>query len=147
MCSNLFWVGDFNYRIDLPDEFVRERIANEDWDTLWNADQVLLLSLRTNFYQLYHQQRQGKVFVGWQEAPINFAPTYKYDSNSTQYDTGSKVCSQEKIIIIQRRCPAWCDRIMWKSNYATNKTYERFELLSSDHRPVAAKFTVGVSSF
>eukprot|EP01126_Amoeba_proteus_P024152 TRINITY_DN242_c0_g4_i1.p1 TRINITY_DN242_c0_g4~~TRINITY_DN242_c0_g4_i1.p1 ORF type:complete len:735 (-),score=133.08 TRINITY_DN242_c0_g4_i1:40-2172(-) len=120
--DNIFWVGDFNYRIDLPDDFVRERIEKKDWDTLFAAD------------QLHVQKKRGKVFQnGWEEAPIKFPPTYKYESNSTQYDNSSK-----------RRCPAWCDRILWRSSYTTNQSYERFELLSSDHRPVSARFSVKV---
>lgn len=119
--DNIFWVGDFNYRIDLPDEFVRQRIEKSDWETLLNAD------------QMYVQIKKGNVFQGgWQEAPIDFAPTYKYNNNSTIYDTSEK-----------RRIPAWTDRVLWRSAYATNLFYKRYECMSSDHRPVAAAFDVG----
>ena len=38
--SNVFWLGDFNFRIDLPNEEVRARIAAGDFDPLLAADQV-----------------------------------------------------------------------------------------------------------
>ena len=73
--SNLFWLGDLNYRIDLPDSEVRRKIVEKDWVTLFQAD------------QLHNQMKQGAVFQDWKEAPIYFAPTYKYDPNTNDYDT------------------------------------------------------------
>jgi inositol polyphosphate 5-phosphatase INPP5B/F len=83
--------------------------------------------------QLREQMRQGNVFVEFSEGPIRFAPTYKYDPMSTQYDTGEK-----------RRAPAWCDRVLWKGRHIRLRSYQRHELLSSDHRPVSALFDVQV---
>eukprot|EP01125_Pyxidicula_operculata_P018928 TRINITY_DN6800_c0_g1_i1.p1 TRINITY_DN6800_c0_g1~~TRINITY_DN6800_c0_g1_i1.p1 ORF type:complete len:735 (-),score=160.60 TRINITY_DN6800_c0_g1_i1:232-2436(-) len=116
----VFWLGDLNYRIDLPDAFVRQKIKENDLATLLVAD------------QLKNQMDAGRVFQGgWKEAPINFAPTYKYDNNSTEYDTSEK-----------HRIPAWTDRILWNSEYVDNISYERHELLSSDHRPISALFKI-----
>jgi hypothetical protein len=37
--------------------------------------------------------KKGNVFSnGWLEAPVDFAPTYKYNNNSQIYDTSEKVC-------------------------------------------------------
>ncbi len=38
--SRIFWFGDLNYRIDLPDAEVRQKIAEQDWGYLLAADQV-----------------------------------------------------------------------------------------------------------
>lgn len=37
--------------------------------------------------QLRAQMGAGRVFEGFEEAPINFNPTYKFDVGSSVYDT------------------------------------------------------------
>ena len=49
-----------------------------------------------------------QVFKGFNEGPINFAPTYKYDLFSDDYDTSEKM-----------RTPAWTDRVLWRRNEGT----------------------------
>ena len=59
------------------------------------------------FYkQLAAQQGLGLAFQGWSEQAIDFAPTYKYDVESTVYDTSEK-----------RRAPAYCDRVLYMGIY------------------------------
>ena len=36
----VFWCGDFNYRIDLPNEEVKDLLANENWGALQAMDQL-----------------------------------------------------------------------------------------------------------
>lgn len=121
--DNIFWMGDLNYRIDLPDDLVREKIKQQQWEYLFQADQLNV-----------HMKR-GNVFTGFQEAPITFAPTYKYVCGSPEYD------------IEKARIPAWCDRVLWKcSDKSLNLSYRRHELLQSDHRPVSALFQVPIKS-
>ena len=36
----VFWCGDFNYRIDLPNEEVKELIKDENWSALQTMDQL-----------------------------------------------------------------------------------------------------------
>jgi hypothetical protein len=86
-----FWLGDLNYRIDLDRNHAEDCIQRKDWQTLLEKD------------QLKCQMEQEKVFKGWQEAPIDFAPTYKYDFGSDTYDSSEKA-----------RIPAWCDRVLWQ---------------------------------
>lgn len=54
--------------------------------------------------QLNMERESGRVFSGWNEGKISFAPTYKYSHNSDSY-TGETVKSKKK-----RRTPAWYDK-------------------------------------
>ncbi|RWS24751.1 synaptojanin-1-like protein [Leptotrombidium deliense] len=130
----IFWCGDFNYRIDLENERVVECVRNEDWETLLAYDQLKV------------QQKDGKVFRNYVEGNIAFAPTYKYDINSDDYDTSEKC-----------RVPAYTDRVLFKKKYATSRAedpqnlnygrivhYNRAELKTSDHRPVIAEIDIDV---
>ena len=56
--------------------------------------------------QLYKQMRTRKAFHdGWQEGPIKFLPTYKYDVGSVgMFDSSEK-----------KRGPSWCDRILYRT--------------------------------
>ncbi|OXB79757.1 UNVERIFIED_CONTAM: hypothetical protein H355_013742 [Colinus virginianus] len=87
----IFWCGDFNYRIDIPNEEVKELIRQQNWDSLIAGDQLI------------NQKNSGQIFRGFLEGKINFAPTYKYDLFSDDYDTSEKC-----------RTPAWTDRILWR---------------------------------
>ena len=54
--------------------------------------------------QLLAERAAGRVAQGFVEGPILFAPTYKLDPETDNYDTGAK-----------RRVPAWTDRILWRT--------------------------------
>ena len=56
--------------------------------------------------QLHAQMRARKAFHdGWQEGPIDFLPTYKYDVGSVgMFDSSEK-----------KRGPSWCDRILYRT--------------------------------
>jgi hypothetical protein len=96
--ENVFFFGDLNYRIDLDRPTVEDLINNRQWPVLWEADQLI-------------KQRQTAAssfsLRSFEEAPLNFAPTYKYDPGTTDYDSSEK-----------RRIPAWCDRILYRDGYA-----------------------------
>ncbi|XP_053500582.1 synaptojanin-1 isoform X2 [Ictalurus furcatus] len=146
----VFWCGDFNYRINLPNEEVKELIRQQNWDALITGD------------QLVEQKNAGQVFRGFIEGKLDFAPTYKYDLFSDDYDTSEKC-----------RTPAWTDRVLWKRRkWDFQKTaeeldlnvvgapvdeedqhpwspgelkyYSRAELKTSDHRPVVAIIDVDI---
>lgn len=119
----IFWMGDFNYRISLPGEEVKKAIKAELFAQLVPND------------QLTQQRALGYTFVDFEEGKLNFAPTYKYDTFSDDYDTSEKC-----------RSPAWTDRILWKDTTRRKAVqlirYGRAELKTSDHRPVSAVFLV-----
>nr|XP_031862893.1 uncharacterized protein CI109_001367 [Kwoniella shandongensis]KAA5529965.1 hypothetical protein CI109_001367 [Kwoniella shandongensis] len=113
----IIWAADFNYRIGSSNAEVRELIEAGDLDSLLGADQLL------------NAMDAGEVFMGYDEGPIRFQPTYKYDNGTNNYDTSDK-----------QRIPAWTDRILFKGPALRLKEYNRTELMTSDHRPVYAVF-------
>lgn len=120
----IVWGGDLNYRIALPDTEVHTLVEAQDFATLAAADELKLA------------QSSGEALADYAEGALGFAPTYKYDAGSTQYDTSSK-----------RRAPAWTDRILWRrSDKVECVAYGRHELLDSDHRPVSGMLRLGVAA-
>ncbi|KAK1295373.1 Type I inositol 1,4,5-trisphosphate 5-phosphatase CVP2 [Acorus calamus] len=124
--DRIIWLGDLNYRIALSYLETRNHLENDDWDALLEKDQLKI------------EREAGRVFKGWKEGKIYFAPTYKYSNNSDSY-SGETVTSKKK-----RRTPAWCDRILWHGDGIAQLSYIRGESRFSDHRPVCAVFMVEV---
>lgn len=124
--DRIIWFGDLNYRIALSYLETKKLLQDNDWDTLLAKDQLKI------------ERDAGRVFKGWNEGKIYFAPTYKYSCNSDSY-AGEDVQSNTK-----RRTPAWCDRILWHGDGIVQLSYIRRESKFSDHRPVCAIFKVEV---
>ncbi|XP_041002926.1 type I inositol polyphosphate 5-phosphatase 5 [Juglans microcarpa x Juglans regia] len=124
--DRIIWLGDLNYRVALSYDETRVLLEDNDWDTLLEKDQLNI------------EKEAGRVFSGFNEGRILFAPTYKYSLNSDSY-AGETVKSKKK-----RRTPAWCDRILWHGNGIEQLSYIRGESRFSDHRPVCAVFSVEV---
>jgi endonuclease/exonuclease/phosphatase family metal-dependent hydrolase len=125
-----FLSGDLNYRIDLRRDAIISSVESGDLDHLLQHDQLLKEVKQNPYFRLRN----------FKEQHITFAPTYKYDRNTSTYDTSSK-----------RRAPAWCDRILYRSRAGSagrveELGYRRYEVNVSDHRPVSAGFKVRVKS-
>ncbi|KAL4031929.1 hypothetical protein IC575_010223 [Cucumis melo] len=127
--DKVIWLGDLNYRLSTGCGETYELLRRNDWQALLEKDQLKL------------EQRAGRVFKGWEEGRIEFAPTYKYITNSDHYValTSNLKPSKEK-----RRTPAWCDRILWRGIGMKQMWYVRGECRFSDHRPVYSLFSVQV---
>lgn len=129
----VFWCGDFNYRLDkISNDEVRQAAACGNYELLLAHDQLKL------------SQEAGLTFKNYLEGDIKFAPTYKYDTYTQDYDSSEKC-----------RVPAYTDRILFKKRHQTHleeeltdpnqiKFYNRVELLSSDHRPVIAEYEIEI---
>uniref|UniRef100_A0ACD5U2X9 Uncharacterized protein n=1 Tax=Avena sativa TaxID=4498 RepID=A0ACD5U2X9_AVESA len=124
--DRVIWLGDLNYRISLSYEDTKKLLTENNWDALFQKD------------QLNTERNSGRVFKGWSEEKIYFAPTYKYTFNSDSY-SGETATSKKK-----RRTPAWCDRILWHGDGIAQLSYFRGESKFSDHRPVCGSFNVVV---
>ncbi|KAK2460857.1 hypothetical protein APHAL10511_007327 [Amanita phalloides] len=124
----LFWLGDLNYRIDLPDIDIREIACSEEW---------------VNKYELLHQhdqlikaRRTGKAFKYFHEANIRFPPTYRFTPGILKDGYSSK------------RKPAWTDRILSLAGSSAQIRQLSYtsdpQITMSDHRPVTANFEINI---
>ncbi|ORX91022.1 DNase I-like protein [Basidiobolus meristosporus CBS 931.73] len=132
-----FWFGDLNYRVNGDRATIDRKISEGDMDYLLENDQLNI------------QRQCLNVFQGFQEAPIHFPPTYKFDVPSLPtadysrtiydfiqpnnvYDTSPKA-----------RVPSWTDRILYKARKGVVDVarYEAvMEMYGSDHKPVVGIF-------
>ncbi|XP_014482771.1 PREDICTED: 72 kDa inositol polyphosphate 5-phosphatase isoform X1 [Dinoponera quadriceps] len=91
----VFWCGDLNFRLAQPREEVIQWITNTCFP------QESPINLHKD--QLRVILNEGAVLRGFEEAPITFPPTYKYDPGTQNFDSSSK-----------QRTPAYTDRILFK---------------------------------
>uniref|UniRef100_UPI0037E773CB phosphatidylinositol polyphosphate 5-phosphatase type IV n=1 Tax=Semicossyphus pulcher TaxID=241346 RepID=UPI0037E773CB len=124
--DQVFWFGDFNFRLskDRVDvETIINRTVGGDMGALLEHD------------QLSKELKEGSIFKGFQEAPIHFRPTYKFDIGCDIYDTTSK-----------QRTPSYTDRILFRNRQTDDIKVVKYtscsSIKTSDHRPVIGVFQV-----
>lgn len=119
--------GDLNYRIDaIPRDTVVNMIKRNDFAKLLERDQILVSRRRVAGFRL----------LPFNELPLTFAPTYKYDVGTDNYDSSDK-----------KRAPAWCDRLLYRGSGRVKQVdYRRHEVRVSDHRPVSGIFKIRVKT-
>lgn len=120
--------GDLNYRIDtMGRDAVVKQVQQGNLTKLLERDQLLLSRKKNPAFRLR----------AFQESKITFAPTYKYNVHSDDYDTSEK-----------RRAPAWCDRILYRGlGKVKMEEYRRWDQIRvSDHRPVSGRLRLRVKT-
>ncbi|XP_071564426.1 inositol polyphosphate 5-phosphatase E isoform X3 [Temnothorax nylanderi] len=139
----VFWCGDLNFRLAQPREEVIQWITNTCFP------QQSPINMHKD--QLKNILNEGAVLRGFEEAPIIFPPTYKYDPGTQNFDSSSK-----------QRTPAYTDRILFKGKghtrgYIRRVSYENSNsqkdgvieclvydsvpsICTSDHKPVWGVF-------
>ena len=118
--QNVILCGDLNYRIDnMPAD------ARGEFTELLKQDQLHSQRILNPSGALRRFEEVGRV---------GFAPTYKYERHTDQYNS--------------ERTPAWCDRILIRTQEAYDlKEYDTIgDMKISDHRPVYAHFVLPVRS-
>ena len=118
----VFWLGDLNYRIE--DSVMTERV-------LFLAEKGKIDEIRA-LDQLNIERAAGRVFQNFEEGPLTFVPTYKYQPGTDIYEQRP----DKKL-----RAPAWCDRILWMAqedpSHVVQLSYARSETPNcSDHKAV-----------
>lgn len=130
--DRVIWAGDLNYRVNVSRKVADQLLAMSMHEVLVNNEQLTL------------ERARGGAFsplAGYQEGPLNFRPTYKFDSGTDVYDSSSK-----------KRVPAWTDRVLYAGGERKVpgtvagldlRAYRSVaELRASDHRPVLATFVM-----
>uniref|UniRef100_A0A3Q4H243 phosphoinositide 5-phosphatase n=1 Tax=Neolamprologus brichardi TaxID=32507 RepID=A0A3Q4H243_NEOBR len=114
----VFWCGDFNYRISLPNEEVKDLIKQQNWDALTAGDQLL------------DQKNAGLV---------------KPTAHMHNYTDVILYASTFECLLICGTEPGHLDDDVEQTwSPGTLKYYGRAELKTSDHRPVVAVIDVDI---
>ncbi|XP_054646541.1 phosphatidylinositol 3,4,5-trisphosphate 5-phosphatase 1 isoform X2 [Dunckerocampus dactyliophorus] len=135
--THLFWLGDLNYRLDLPNteaEYIVSKIKQQQYQDLLCRDQLTM------------ERNDQKVFLHFAEEEITFAPTYRFE----RYTRDKYAYTKAKATGTKYNLPSWCDRILWKSYPLVHVVCQAYgctnDIMTSDHSPVFASFEVGVAS-
>lgn len=132
--DHTFWLGDLNYRID--ESMQTEQVLK--MSEACQSSRTVPAELR-QLDQLNMERAAGRVFEGFKEGVLQFAPTYKYQPGTDMYEQRP----DKKL-----RAPAWCDRILWMSQqeeHVQQLTYARSERPNcSDHKPVYSSLKLTV---
>ncbi|XP_050524165.1 inositol polyphosphate 5-phosphatase E isoform X4 [Daktulosphaira vitifoliae] len=92
----VFWCGDLNFRLTNSRQDIMKWINVHTFP--------LDLPINQSFSdQLTECLLNDVIFRGFQEGPIKFAPTYKYDPGTKTFDSS-----------IKQRTPSYTDRILYK---------------------------------
>ncbi|XP_063771794.1 phosphatidylinositol 3,4,5-trisphosphate 5-phosphatase 1 isoform X2 [Pseudophryne corroboree] len=135
--THLFWLGDLNYRVQLPNteaENIVQKIKLQQYQELLAYD------------QLNTERKESQIFLHFTEEEITFPPTYRYERG-----TRERYCyTKQKATGIKYNLPSWCDRVLWKSYPQMHVLCQSYgcteDITTSDHSPVFATFQVGVTS-
>ncbi|XP_048200436.1 phosphatidylinositol 3,4,5-trisphosphate 5-phosphatase 1 [Perognathus longimembris pacificus] len=135
--THLFWLGDLNYRVDLPTweaEAIIQKIKQQQFADLLAHDQLLT------------ERREQKVFLHFEEEEITFAPTYRFE----RLTRDKYAYTKQKATGMKYNLPSWCDRVLWKSYPLVHVLCQSYgctsDIMTSDHSPVFATFEAGVTS-
>ncbi|KAK7172016.1 hypothetical protein R3I93_004341 [Phoxinus phoxinus] len=110
----VFWFGDLNFRIeDHGMLFVRNCLTSQRFSLLWPKDQLTMMKPKEAILQKF------------EEGPLDFQPTYKFDLHSDNYDT--RVQKTWFGFNGKKRKPAWCDRILWRVKPESSPTEDTQE--------------------
>lgn len=135
--THLFWLGDLNYRVELPTweaEAIIQKIRQQQYSDLLAHDQLLL------------ERKEQKVFLHFEEEEITFAPTYRFE----RLTRDKYAYTKQKATGMKYNLPSWCDRVLWKSYPLVHVVCQSYgstsDIMTSDHSPVFATFEAGVTS-
>ena len=146
--GHVFFAGDLNYRTSSispgPDAYLSFPQPNA---TSGDPNHMSKLFEKD---QLSQVMREGQAMHGFEEMPVTFPPTYKYEHHqagepsSSSLQTFSSAREPDHWSWAKHRFPSWCDRILYlPSTLLHPENYTALPLqLTSDHRPVALSISI-----
>ncbi|XP_064649892.1 phosphatidylinositol polyphosphate 5-phosphatase type IV-like isoform X2 [Lineus longissimus] len=127
----VFWNGDMNFRIERDRHIVDNVMDAIKAKRHPNYEDLLVGD------ELLKARNEGKAFAKFLEGRINFAPTYKFDIGTDDYDTSPTL-----------RIPSYTDRILFRSRKKHGIVCHHYDTVdtikTSDHRPVYGLYEVDV---
>jgi len=132
---HVFWLGDLNYRLDYGEQGDHKKPSKEQFQEMVKLVEEKKFNHLLSFDQLSKEMKEKRVFVGFHESIPTFPPTFRVHRElGLRYD--------------DKRSPAWCDRILWRSfqgfevkQIAYNSA---MDIATSDHKPVYGIFEMDV---
>jgi endonuclease/exonuclease/phosphatase family metal-dependent hydrolase len=120
---HVIWLGDLNYRVTREWDGALLLVEKQNWRRLMLFDQMRQEMLKLS------------VFGGFDEGPVNFAPTYRWEKKSNAF-------SNKRF-----QSPSWTDRVVTHSfpdsgELVTTALSAVHHIHSSDHRPVFAHLSL-----
>jgi hypothetical protein len=139
--GTVFFAGDLNYRTSDVGPSVTGHDRFPQPGHPQSSDRHISKFLARD--QLKTELIAGRVLQGFQEAPINFPPTYKYKISDKLFE--SEVGEEPEVWQWStHRYPSWTDRVLFMPS--SNIEIHSYKCLSiqptSDHRPVALSVRV-----
>lgn len=141
--EHVVFMGDLNYRVQFPDDGndLESDSDDEAKDTPEGTEKAIALVNKKAYAELVEHdqlrlsQAEGTAFIGFQEGPLAYPPTFKVERRAgTRYKL--------------KRVPSYCDRILWKSmpgyedGILQRQVHSLPSVTTSDHKPVLAHFAV-----
>nr|PNR63021.1 hypothetical protein PHYPA_001446 [Physcomitrium patens] len=129
---HVFWLGDLNYRLDFgniePQGLTPDRTF---WATIVKQIHANRWKDLLKYDELRKEKGASRILAGFKEGEITFPPTFKMQRDYLDhYD--------------QKRLPAWCDRVLWKTLQGCHSYLISYfsapNILTSDHKPVGATY-------
>ncbi|KAH8871538.1 Phosphatidylinositol 4,5-bisphosphate 5-phosphatase A [Schistosoma japonicum] len=146
----VFWMGDLNFRLDnLKKSDVEEMIKEKRFNELLQHDQLL------------NMKNDNLLFHDFNEGPISFPPTFKFDKGTDIYDNhhlNLPESARQRSVSPSRRLPVRGSPSQVEEKFPANKSIKGRqhpeavllkytslnEYKTSDHRPVIAVFKLSV---
>lgn len=127
--DHVWFFGDVNYRIDLPYDRCVTLYKQKNYSAIMAHDQLI------------REQGKRRVFVGFNEGKVDFAPTYRWERNREEFSWKRGQAPSYTDRVLHRSLPGIQDKIV-QTNYES-PTF----MYGSDHRAVSASYNVGIRRY